>query len=899
MEFKIETPLDAPLAVGGGTALWLRGWCFHPSKRIRKLEVLVDGRAFPVKRHSRTRYDVLRKLDPELVSSGNALNSGFSVLLEFPRIESRKEVHIKAVASFWSGTQEQLDFGSLTLVPESPVIEAAKLPDAGVGPLVAICLATYNPDPQLLAKQIRSLKEQTHKNWICIVNDDLSDEEHFAVLEEEIAGDSRFQVFRNAERQNFYHNFETALRRVPEGVEFISLCDQDDVWNPEKLQASLEAFTPEATMVFSDMKLIGPQGEVISETYWTERELNFSRLETMLLANTITGASSMFRARLLKILLPFPEKIRSSYHDHWLSSAALAVGEIAFIPRPLYGYTQHERQVVGQWNERQKGPAQHAREVLLWMDQPLPIRAKPDSLLAEKTVMNWWVERISLWCSVLLLRGAATAPAKTAILKRWRMAADSSSRMLWEAVRESIRGKAALNLQWLSFFGVLSESMLASFNARQRIAALAALRKNWGLGGGQRPANAGHGIEAAWGHVNFIPRKIAPLNLKVSEQEPRRVNLLTSTIDFKYFFGGYFAVFSLALKLAESGFKVRLVLTDPVDFKPDLWRQEIKKYHGLHDFFDYVEVVPNFERQLLPVSPQDRFMASSWWTAHVAHSGAAQLKVGPLIYLSQDFEPLFYPANSFYALALESYRLPHYALFSTEFLRIYARTHKIGVYANGEAEGDERSISFQNAIEARSPKRERLDREGKKRLLVYARPEEHASRNCFPLAVLGLIGAIQQGYFRSDEWEIHGIGSVQVWGTMNLPHGVDFKLLPKVSLEEYYRKLPEYDLGLSLMLTPHPSLVPLDMAASGLVTVTNTFDIKTADRLRAISSNLRPVEPTISAIKEGLIAASKEVKDLDARIAGAKLNWARSWNEAFNPTVIETLSGWLQGSKEA
>ena len=50
------------------------------------------------------------------------------------------------------------------------------------------------------------------------------------------------------------------------------------------------------------------------------------------------------------------------------------------------------------------------------------------------------------------------------------------------------------------------------------------------------------------------------------------------------------------------------------------------------------------------------------------------------------------------------------------------------------------------------------------------------------------------------------------------------------------------------MYTPHPSLVPIEMASAGMLTVTNTFENKTAEALAAISANLIAAEPTIEAV---------------------------------------------------
>ena len=59
------------------------------------------------------------------------------------------------------------------------------------------------------------------------------------------------------------------------------------------------------------------------------------------------------------------------------------------------------------------------------------------------------------------------------------------------------------------------------------------------------------------------------------------------------------------------------------------------------------------------------------------------------------------------------------------------------------------------------------------------------------------------------------------------------ELLPRVSLEEYQLLLPGYDVGLSLMLTPHPSLVPLETARTVGLEVPRTLVTNDAAAVRA------------------------------------------------------------------
>src|SRR4051812_19090621 len=211
---------------------------------------------------------------------------------------------------------------------------------AAAAPLVAICMAAFEPDPALLERQIRSIREQSHENWLCLISDDGSSQERFEHLRAVTAGDERFSLFRGEERLGFYANFQRALRMAPATAAFVALADQDDRWYPQKL-AALLAGRGDAQLVYSDMRIVDEQGAVISETFWRGRRNNYTDLASLLLANTVTGAASLFRRELLDLVLPFPKPVGDPFHDQWIAAVALATGEIAYVDRPLYDYVQH------------------------------------------------------------------------------------------------------------------------------------------------------------------------------------------------------------------------------------------------------------------------------------------------------------------------------------------------------------------------------------------------------------------------------------------------------------------------------------------------------------------------------------------------------------------------------
>jgi hypothetical protein len=364
--------------------------------------------------------------------------------------------------------------------------------------------------------------------------------------------------------------------------------------------------------------------------------------------------------------------------------------------------------------------------------------------------------------------------------------------------------------------------------------------------------------------LRAMAEKIAPLRLAVSDDAPRRVNILIPTIDLEHFFGGYIAKLNLARRLAERGLRTRIVTVDPVGPLPRDWKRRIESYAGLAGVFDAVEVAFGRESPGLEVSREDAWVASTWWTAHIAHRATD----GRFLYLIQEYEPFTFPMGSYAALADESYRLPHYALFSSELLREYFRRHGLGVFAGSE--GERASVAFENAITPVTPAGDLAARRPR-RLLFYARPEPHAARNMYELGVLALGRALERGAFMG--WELHGIGTVRSGRRIDLGGGTYLSLLPRAAQHEYADVLRAHDVGLALMYTPHPSLVPIEMASAGMLTVTNSFENKTAEAMAAISPNIAAPAPGIE----------------DIAVA-----WSRDWNESFGDALLERVTGFLE-----
>jgi hypothetical protein len=158
----------------------------------------------------------------------------------------------------------------------------------------------------------------------------------------------------------------------------------------------------------------------------------------------------------------------------------------------------------------------------------------------------------------------------------------------------------------------------------------------------------------------------------------------------------------------------------------------------------------------------------------------------------------------------------------------------------------------------------------------------------FELGVLALRRALREGGLHG--WELHGIGSVGSRRTLGLGGGAELRLVPRSAQSAYAELLRGHDVGLALMYTPHPSLVPIEMASAGMLTVTNSFENKTAEAMRDISTNLIAPEPTVAAICSALVRATASVTDYEARVSGTRVNWSRSWQESFPDELLADVT---------
>lgn len=355
---------------------------------------------------------------------------------------------------------------------------------------------------------------------------------------------------------------------------------------------------------------------------------------------------------------------------------------------------------------------------------------------------------------------------------------------------------------------------------------------------------------------------------------PTRVNVLVPAFTINTISAGFFGVFNVALYIAQQGYRVRLVLFDNFYYIEEEFRLALKKFPSMENLFEKldIEYIGSREKPLV-VSPNDNCVATVWYSAYFADKIARATGDRPFLYLIQDFEAAFYPFNSLYCVSRNSYDFKYHTLASSSSLLSYLKKHEI-------IDGGMKSISFDNAYSSSIYSREQFmveKKSSKKRFVFYSRPA--VNRNMFELAAMALIEAYRNGAFSKDEWEFYGMGIGNT--SVQIAPGVEVTQLPRMPLNEYEEVTKTFDLCLTLMASPHPSLIPMDLAASGAIVVTNTFETKTVEYLENISKNIIPSQADVHALSAAIMEGVKKVDELESRYDNATVKWPNSWFETW------------------
>lgn len=432
--FDLDNSIPNSVEVGQGTMLVLSGYCFHLTERVQKIDIHIGKKVHKINHIGEIREDIALKYQRQ-DDSGNSLSSGFWGMIPVDTELVGRRERVTSTITTHQGSVFQRPIASIefTELGRKPV-DVPTTTDLNA-PLVAVCIATFEPNVPAFERQVQSIVEQNYTNWICIVHDDGSDSVRQKEILDVCKRDERI-VFRGSEvNRGFYWNFESCLRCVPDGVDYVALADQDDYWYPSKIEALVDSLKGGALLTYSDMRLVDESGKTISETYWENRRNNHTNLDVLLLANTITGAAMMFKTELLQKILPFPEKIGDAFHDHWIASTALYGGTISYVERPLYDYMQHGSSVIGHCDFSRVGPWGKIKDTFSVAREFISTHGMKSSLFRLRNtfigVYRYECRRIELIVETVRIRSGVGSKDKERTISTYGRGLMSAIRLWW------------------------------------------------------------------------------------------------------------------------------------------------------------------------------------------------------------------------------------------------------------------------------------------------------------------------------------------------------------------------------------------------------------------------------------------------------------------------------------
>ncbi|HVI43004.1 MAG TPA: rhamnan synthesis F family protein [Anaerovoracaceae bacterium] len=339
-------------------------------------------------------------------------------------------------------------------------------------------------------------------------------------------------------------------------------------------------------------------------------------------------------------------------------------------------------------------------------------------------------------------------------------------------------------------------------------------------------------------------------------------------------------------KELKSRFDFRIIATDiPISNQHNLpdGQAMVDLYRDDSSYHDVLSDGTRRSNMQISVRRTDIFVASAWWTALAARNirewqqeyfGFCPEK---FVYLIQDYESGFYPWSTRFMLADATYKnvqdiIP---VFNTQILADFF--HEQGYF--------EKCLAYQPPVNEEIMAALDRDSEREKLMLIYMRP--HALRNCleFADALIQRIVENQPDFWK--EWRFLAIGedfsAPQFLSTKNISvHG-------RLTLKEYADYLSRARVGLSLMVSPHPSYPPLEMAEAGLLVLTNTYANKDLsllhDNLRSFASfDLPRVAAQLQAIAEESLGSFQGQSKVDW-FFGGKTNFA-SLIQKISETIL-------------
>ena len=367
----------------------------------------------------------------------------------------------------------------------------------------------------------------------------------------------------------------------------------------------------------------------------------------------------------------------------------------------------------------------------------------------------------------------------------------------------------------------MTGQVLARLRRSSRLTSLVRGLRGFVLGGSAATTRPGPAARKSPGATEDGVPQLRRVAFTSSSRSGYRLNLVVPTLDAARTFGGIRTAIELFETIGEGVAERRIVSVGRARSGADAVVPAYSAVPAGEDPAEPLQLVV-LDRPWAPlaVRADDVFVATYWTTAElVVRIRAWQATTfgrapDRFAYVIQDFEPGFFPWSAQWLLARGTYDASGaVAVFNTSLLQDHF--HASGIRFEHEFCFEPRLLpALRTALASPAVPRART-------IVVYGRPG--IPRNAFPAIVEGL-RSWRGTHPNAASWTVVSVGEAHP--DIGLGGGVALRSIGKLDLDAYAALLRSSAIGVSLMVSPHPSYPPLEMANLGMLVLTNGFGAK-------------------------------------------------------------------------
>lgn len=236
---------------------------------------------------------------------------------------------------------------------------------------VEVLLSTYNGE-KYLPQQLESIWAQSYTDVALSVRDDGSSDGTLALLDRLLSGRPRTKLVMGA-HIGAAQSFMSLLRSVRPSTSYAAFCDQDDVWEPDKLAVAVGALEELdepglPTLYCSAVTLVR---EDLTKVKVHRRCTRGPSFENALVENIATGCTIVLNRPAVDLLSRY-QPSHLLMHDAWCYLVIAGCGEVIYDRVPHVLYRLHSANAVGvgttfwsEWSGRARRQLEQGKQRLL------------------------------------------------------------------------------------------------------------------------------------------------------------------------------------------------------------------------------------------------------------------------------------------------------------------------------------------------------------------------------------------------------------------------------------------------------------------------------------------------------------------------------------------------------